>query len=169
MNMMSFNHATTSEAVPVTTHRVEARLDAIAAAIDPHARTMAIPLPGGRLIPSANLILAGTNCARPMWYPECTAMVEATNFDLVLMRFDPDRGASFDILDHQSLFWCIHHMAWRRRGGDLWFIPQVGSGPYIRATAGGLRCEATPPFHSLAERHAGIIRAIDSASFEGRI
>ena len=121
------------------------------------------------MIRTANLVVAGTNCPQPMWYPECTAMVDATGMELMLLRFHPDRGASFDILDHQSLFWCIHHLAWRRRGGDLWFIPQVGSGPYIRLTASGLRCEAIPPFHSLAERYAGIIRAIERPSFEGSL
>ena len=169
MIMMSFNSATSFEAVPVmTSQRVEARLDAVAAAIDPYARAASIPLPGGRLISSAKLVLAGTNCARPMWYSECIALVEATAFNLVLLRFAPEGCASFDILDHRSLFWCIHHMAWRTRGGDLWFIPQLGSGPYIRATASGLRWERRPPFQSLAERRAGIIRAIDTVSFEGR-
>lgn len=100
---------------------------------------------------------------------EVQAIARETSLDVVLLRFDPFRGASFDILDHASLFWRCHHVAWRRRDGDLWLIPGVGCDGFVRAGAWSLEYAVEPPFVSNSERYAGIIRAIDNPSFGGRI
>jgi hypothetical protein len=173
MNMMTTIRPSEGEPLlAFTTQRVTSRVYAVAAAIGGLIDTAASrknALLAGSVMPFANTVITGTNCSRPLWFAECNDMAQTSDLDVVLLRFDPDRGATFDILDHQSLFWRCNHLAWRRRDGDLWFIPQAGFDGFVRATAWGLEYEPEPPFVSASERHAGIIRAIENPSFTGRI
>jgi hypothetical protein len=174
MNMMTTIRPATGE-LPLarTTQRVRSRLHAAAAAIaaivDCGASKLNPMLAGSIVMPFANIALTGTNCARPLWFAECETIAKSTGLDVVLLRFDALRGATFDILDHNSMFWRCGHVAWRRRDGDLWLIPEVGFDAFIRVSAWGLEHELEPPFVSNSERSAGIIRAIEHPSFEGRI
>ncbi len=174
MNMMTTYRPPVGEpSLARTTQRVRSRAfataAAIGAAIDPAAGKDNVLLADSIVMPLANLALIGTNCARPLWFRDGETIASETGLDVMLLRFDPDRGATFDILDHQSLFWRCHYVAWRRRGGDLWLIPEVGFDCFIRAGAWGLDHEQEPPFASGSERYAGIIRAKDNPSSEGRI
>lgn len=174
MNMMTTIRPGTGE-LPLarTTQRVRSRLHAAAAAmgaiIDTSASKLNPLLASSIVMPVAQVALTGTNCPPPLWFAECENMAKSTGLDALLMRFDPFRGVTFDTLDHNSLFWRCHHVAWRRRGGDLWLIPEVGRECFIRLGAWGLEFEQEPPFTSEWERRAGIIRAIDNPSFQGSI
>jgi hypothetical protein len=94
---------------------------------------------------------------------------DASGHAIILLRFDADRGTSFDILPYGRERWLCRYLAWRQGRGDLWLIPSAAKAPYIRACGWGLEQVETPPFDSEDERHAGIIRALDNPSFEGEI
>lgn len=156
-----------------TTQRVINRMEAAAAAINAVIGRDGNPLDPflqqSIVIPIANIILAGTNCPPPFYLDRAETMGAATDTDVVLLRFDADKGTTFDILFRGAERWLNRFVAWRRRDGDLWFIPSVGSGLYVQASYKGLEPVTTPPFISEEERKAGIIHAIENPSFEGRI
>lgn len=159
--------------LPRSTHRVinrqEALVRAVGAIIDTQASEGNGLLTGCAVAPYAHLVMAATALSRPLLYPECNLIAHATGFDMILQRFDADRGSSFDILLRGEKEWLCRHLAWRRRDGHLWLIPTAGDGPYVQATGWGLRCEKTPPYTSQIEREMGIVLALETPSFEGRI
>jgi hypothetical protein len=149
--------------------RLQALLVAIDALIDISAGRRYPILAGCAVMPFARFVMTGTSCRRPLLLPELQLIAERTGLDSALLRFDVARGVTFDLVLEEGARRLCGYVAWRRRGGDPWFIPTVGEGPFIRAGACGLECVDTPPFVSAAEREAGIIRAIENSSFEGRI
>ncbi len=174
MNMMTIDRPLTGEPLlPPTTQRVinrrDAALRAIGAMIDPEADRNNPRLAGCAVAPHAGFVMAATSLPRPMLFRECERIADGTAYDTLLLRFDPDRGVSFDILFRDSERWLCRYLAWRRRDSDLWLIPSAGDAPYIRTTAWEIEREPAPPFVSALEREAGIIRAIDNPSFEGGI
>jgi hypothetical protein len=149
--------------------RLQALLVAIGALIDTGAARKNPLLGGCAVAPFAGFVTTGTTCRRPLLFPEVQQIAEQTGFDALLLRFDVDRGTSFDLTLEEGERRLCRYVAWRRRGGDPWLIPTAGDGPFIQATAWGLECRDTPPFHSCTEREAGIIRAIHNPSFAGRL
>lgn len=117
--------------------------------------------------PAAEFVLAATCCYRPMLLPECATIARATGFDMILLRYDADRGASFDVLFRQTDRWLCRYLAWRRRGGDLWLIPSAGDNPYIRIRNSGISRVLFAPFACPEERSGGTILATGNPSFEG--
>ena len=172
MNMMLFDRPAKGECLmPPTTQRVVNRMgalgEAIGGAIDLNVGRH-VPLLGGTMVlPEANLVIAGTNCRRPLLFHEAQLIAQTWLRDVVLLRFDADRGASFDILLREGRDVLCGYLAWRQRGGDLWFIPAAGEGTFIRATRQGMICEKRPPFDLSEQRETGIIRAIHLPSLEG--
>ena len=47
---------------------------------------------------------------------------------------------------------------WRGRDGALWLVPEV-FGPAVSVDADGFHLELVPPYHTLAQRSAGVLRA----------
>lgn len=155
--------------IPYASDRVDRWVAAVAQAIAGLIDTS--PSGGGLLanttvMPFAGIVLAGTNCARPMMRPECHQIVEHTGMDVVLLRLDPDRGVTFDVVLSQPARDLLHCRAWRRGDGDLWLLPDAADGPYLRLSAWGIDVEATPPFASAEEREAGLIQAVCPAAFK---
>ena len=172
MNMMLFDRPATGECLmPPTSRRVLNRMGALAEAIGGGIDRDAgrhDPLLGGTIVlPEANLVIAGTNCRRPLLLPEALLIAQASMHDVVMLRFDVDRGASFDLFLREGRDVKCCHFAWRSRGSDLWFIPASGEGTCIRASRQGLILEKWPPFVVPEQREAGIIRAVHLPSFEG--
>ncbi len=159
--------------LPPSTQRVANRHEEVVRAVnmmtDDHAHHRNGLLTGCAVVPYASLVIAATSLDRPLLFPECNLIAHSSRSDMILMRFDADRGASFDILLRDRKDWLCRHLAWRRRDGHLWLIPTAGKGPYVQATGWGLHCEPTPPYMNDLEREAGIILALDTPSFEGRI
>ncbi|MBX7484174.1 hypothetical protein [Qipengyuania qiaonensis] len=118
--------------------------------------------------PNANLVATATSCDRPLYFPECEMLAQLTQMNALLMRFNPLDGASFDVLLNGSSLWLCHYLAWRRRGSDLWLLPAAQWGPFFCLNDTGLEVSESPPYATGYQRHAGIIRAIDDASFAGR-
>ena len=116
----------------------------------------------------ASLVVTATSCDRPLFFPECEALAQFLQMDLVLLRFDPLLGASFDVLMAGSQNWLCDFLAWRRDGGDMWLVPARASGPYFCLNEIGLEACEGAPYANGSERYAGIIRAIERPSFEGR-
>lgn len=157
--------------LPPTSNAVAARMDAFAAAIgglvDTAAPARDPVLSGCVVMPYASLVLAGTACRRPLLFREGDGVARHSRLDLVLLRFDAGRGATFDIRLQQQPGWLCHYVAWRR-DGDLWLVPEAGTGPFLRATPWGLEIEDEPPFPASEERACGIVRALTFPSFAGR-
>lgn len=116
----------------------------------------------------ASVVVTATSCDRPLFFPECEALAQFLQMDLVLLRFDPLLGASFDVLMAASQIWLCDFLAWRRDGSDMWLVPARASGPYFCLNKSGLEACEGAPYANGSERYAGIIRAIEAPSFEGR-
>ena len=116
----------------------------------------------------AGLVVTTTSCDRPLFFAECETLAQFLQMDLVLMRFDPLLGASFDVLMAGSQNWLCDLLAWRREGGDIWLVPARASGPHFCLNESGLEACEGAPYANGSERYAGIIRAIANPSFEGR-
>ena len=116
---------------------------------------------------AAGVVVTATSCDRPLFFDECEALAQFMQLDLVLLRFDPLQGASFDVLLNGSPHWLCQFLAWRRDGGDIWLVPAQASGPFFRLNGEGLVPFEGAPYENGYERYAGIIRAIERPSFEG--
>ena len=116
---------------------------------------------------SASVVVTATSCDRPLFFPECEALAQFLQMDLVLLRFDPLLGASFDVLMAGGQSWLCDFLAWRREGGDMWLVPARASGPYFCLNESGLEAYEGAPYANGSERYAGIIRAIERPSFDG--
>lgn len=156
-----------------TTHRARSRLKAFLVAtgamIDTGAAQQNALLAECYVAPFAGFVATATCCGRPLLYPEAQLIAQSIGLDMILLRFDAERGTSFDVLFEGSERWLCCYLAWRRRDGDLWFIPSAGEGPFIRVCAWGLEQIDTPPYDNAPEREAGIMLAIDTPSFEGSL
>jgi hypothetical protein len=173
MSYMSFERPLTGgPLLTPTTRRVTSRRDAVLSAIGASIYSEAARnnpfLTGCTVAPHARFVLAATSLDRPLLFPECDLVAQCTEFDVLLLRFDPDRGTNFDLLLQGNDRWLCRYLAWRKGYEDLWFIPTAGEGPFIRASGGGLERLCTAPFATAAERESGIILALDAPSFEGR-
>ncbi|MDP4574417.1 hypothetical protein Q9K02_04600 [Qipengyuania sp. G39] len=115
----------------------------------------------------AGVVVTATSCGRPLFFAECEALAQFLQMDLVLMRFDPLLGASFDVLMAGSQNWLCDFVAWRRNGGDIWLVPKQASGPFFSLTKEGLDAYEAAPYSNGSERYAGIMRAIERPSFDG--
>lgn len=174
MNMMtSIRAAADTPLIPYVSRPVVERLQGLLVAIDALIDTGTAKtnpsLSGCAVAPFARFVATGTSCRRPLLFPEVQQIAEQTGFDVLLLRYDAERGVSFDIHLQVGGRQLCHYVAWRRRDGDPWLIPTVGDGPFIHATAWGLECRTTPPFLNVGERERGIIRAIDNPSFAGSL
>ena len=118
--------------------------------------------------PGAGVAVTATTCQRPLLYPECEVFAQFSRQNLILMRFDPLDGVSFDVLLEGSQSWHCHYVAWRRVGDALWLIPTHTEGPFFRLSEDGFEPYQGAPFDNGQQRYAGIIRAIETPSFEGR-
>lgn len=102
----------------------------------------------------ASVVVTATSCDRPLFFPECEALAQFLQMDLVLMAGSPS--------------WLCDFLAWRREGGDMWLVPARSSGPYFCLSESGLEACEGAPYANDSERYAGILRAIEAPSFEGR-
>lgn len=114
------------------------------------------------------VVMTVTSCDRPLFYREAETLARLLPLDLILMRFDPLTGASFDVLLAGSRNWLSELVAWRRGGEDFWLVPARASGPFIQLTEAGLDVFESAPYANGYERFSGIITAIDHPSFERR-
>lgn len=148
------------------TTRVHAFANAIGGLVDPTAAARNPMLLGCVVMPYAGLVLAGTACRRPLLFREGDGVARHSRLDFVLLRFDAERGVTFDIRLQRQPEWLCHYVACHC-DGDLWLVPEVGTGPFLRATAWSLEIESESPFFSPEERATGIVRALTFPSFAG--
>lgn len=116
----------------------------------------------------AEVVVIATSCDRPLFYHECEVLAQFSQKDLVLLRFDPLEGASFDVLLEGSQTWQCDYLVWRRKGEDLWLVPAHTEGPFFRLSETGIETFQGAPYESGYQRYAGIIRASETPSFRGR-
>jgi hypothetical protein len=114
------------------------------------------------------VVVTATSCDRPLFYTESEMLAQFLLLDLILLRFDPLTGASFDVLLAGSRTWLSEFIAWRREGDDIWLVPARASGPFIQLTEAGIDVFESAPYANGYERYSGIINAIDHPSFERR-
>ncbi|MDP4573855.1 hypothetical protein Q9K02_01720 [Qipengyuania sp. G39] len=125
---------------------------------------------GGGLFESeeAGVVVTATSCDRPLLYHECEVLARFSRKDLILLRFDPLEGVTFDVLLEGGQAWQCNYLAWRREGDDLWLVPAHTEGPFFRLSENGLETFQGAPYENGYQRYAGIIRAVEAPSFEGR-
>lgn len=172
MSMMTLNRPLEgAPLLPPTTHRTRSRLGSLIRAsglAGGDCSGLDERISGGYFAdPSAGIALLATSCNRPLCYPEGEAIAQITQMDLVLLRFDPLEGVSFDLLLNGSRFWLCDYLAWRRSGDALWLVPSHSAGAFFRLSSGGLEAYETAPYANGYQRYAGIIRGIETPSFEG--
>ena len=175
MNMITLQRPLQGDSVlpPVTfrTFRTRSRFDAFLSASGLSCEgdgISALTADGFYADREASVVVTPTSCDRPLFFPECETLAQFLQMDLVLLRFDPLFGASFDVLMAGSQSWLCDFLAWRRDGGDMWLVPARASGPYFCLNESGLEACEGAPFDNGSERYAGIIRAIERPSFKGR-
>ena len=172
MNLITLDRPLVGEPpLPRTTHRTRSRfgtfllaaglVQADAEGLDEDVAT------GFHADRAAGVVVTATSCDRPLFFDECEALAQFMQLDLVLLRFDPLQGASFDVLLNGSPHWHCQYLAWRRDGSDIWLVPAQASGPFFRLKSEGLVPFEGAPFENGYERYAGIIRAIERPCFEG--
>ncbi|SFP16734.1 hypothetical protein SAMN04488060_1785 [Qipengyuania nanhaisediminis] len=172
MNMMTLNRLLEGEPLcPPATHRTRSRLGSLIRAsglAGGDSSGLDERISSGYFTdPSAGIALLATSCNRPLYYPEGEAFAVITQMDLVLLRFDPLEGVSFDLLLNGSRFWLCNYLAWRRSGEALWLVPSHSAGAFFRLSSGGLEAYDTAPYANGYQRFAGIIRGIETPLFEG--
>lgn len=160
-----------AESLPTPMWPVMRGMEALAVAIDgpidiaPEARD---PLFVGCLVLSqADLLIAGTSCRRPLVLAKTERLAQYSGRDLVLLRYDPDRGTTFDLYLQIRADWLVRHQAWRP-DGDLWLVPDAGHGPFVRAGMFGRELEDAVPFHDADDRACGLNQGRSLAMFGGR-
>ena len=116
----------------------------------------------------ARVVVIATSCDRPLFHRECEVLAQFSRKDLILLRFDPLKGASFDVLLEGSQAWKCNYVAWRRDADYLWLVPAHTEGPFFRLSEKGLDTFSGAPYESGYQRYAGVIRAVEAPSFEGR-
>lgn len=94
-------------------------------------------LKGCVMLPLANIVLAGTACARPQLFAEYDALAQASAHDLIVLRHDALRGTTFDIKLRAQPRWLRRYLATPVEFG-LQMAPDVGIGPVLRVTAFGI-------------------------------
>lgn len=172
MSMMTLNRPLEGESLlPRTTHRTRSRLGSLIRATGlagDDCSGLDERISGGYFAdPSSGIALLATSCNRPLYYPEGEAFAQITQMDLVLLRFDPLDGVSFDLLQDGSRVWLCNYLAWRRSGEALWLVPSYSAGAFFRLSRGGLEAYDSAPYANGYQRFAGIIRGIETPSFEG--
>ena len=111
-------------------------------------------------IMSGNHNVVGINLRRK------SVAVALPHFNLFLMN--ESASGTFDVLLEGSQTWLCNYLAWRRDGGALWLVPAHTAGPFFRLSKEGLDAFEGAPYENGSQRYAGIIRAIETPSFEGR-
>ncbi|MFN3387566.1 MAG: hypothetical protein ACK40O_01440 [Allosphingosinicella sp.] len=160
-----------AEPLPMPSWPVMRRMGAFAAAIDgpidvaPGTRDP--KLAGCFLLWQADLLIAGTACRRPLVFAEAERLAQYSGRDLALLRYDAERGTSFDLYLQSRGNWLVRYQTWRQ-GGDLWLIPDAGDGPFIRADVCGLEIEDAAPFADAEDRARCLNHGRGLPMFEGR-
>lgn len=149
--------------------------------LDPSVRVLQLPLgqftepvemlsggdglPDGAVyLPSANLALASTPCAMPMFENVALDVCERRRSDVLLQRtglfpetLDPVTVEVALIMDDMAAF--VSDLVYmRHHNGSLWLVPQQ-VGPYIEVSENGLAISSMPPFVTWDERTDGVCRA----------
>jgi hypothetical protein len=160
-----------AEPLPTPSWPVLRRMEALAAAIDgpidPAPGTRDPRFVGCLLLWQADLLIAGTSCRRPLVFAEAERLAQYSGRDLVLLRYDADRGTTFDLYLQTRAAWLVRYQAWRR-DGDLWFVPDVTTAPFVRAGMFGLELEDAAPFADAEDRARGLNHGRGLPMIDGR-
>ena len=114
------------------------------------------------VVPGAGIALAGTNCRTPLYHRECKEVSELTGLDVILLRFDADKGAHFDVFMTQPDQTFCDYVAWRTVIGGQWLIPQGSDAPWLFVTPSGIEVRSAPGWVGTEELSKGLKRMIAS-------
>src|SRR5690606_276467 len=99
--------------LPPTTQRVTNRHNALVRAVGGMIDTQSAEenglLSGCAVARCATVVMATTSLNRPLLYAECDLIAHSSGSDMILQRFDADRGSSFDILMRGNETWLCRH------------------------------------------------------------
>ena len=122
MNVTTIDRPLAGEPLlPPATHRLRGRLSNFLISTGlcaPGADALEGVLANGFLANhERGVVMTATSCDRPLFYREAETLARLLPLDLILMRFDPLTGATFDVLLAGSRNWLSELVVWRR-GGD---------------------------------------------------
>ena len=111
------------------------------------------------------VILSVTAAASPSYRARAADLAAALACDVVLLRMT---GIDEDFV-HVAADMTLGlvpggapsfsgYTPWERRDGRLWLVPE-GFGPAVAVDADGFTVELDPPYHTQAQRTAGVLRA----------
>lgn len=151
-----------------STHRVSSRLKSFADAISPGRSTAGGGLLSNTLVLSdAGIVLAGTNCRAPLYDCECDEIAELTGLDVILLRFDADEGAHFDVFMRHPYRTFCNYVAWRAVASGQWLVPQGSDAAWLFVTPSGIEVRSAPGWVSAENLSNGLRRMIASPLLGG--
>jgi hypothetical protein len=111
-------------------------------------------------------VLAATIAPPPVFRDAVATLAEEQRYDVVLVRvasLDEDAVRSTVDLSLGLLPgakpWAMNDLEpWASRDGQLWLVP-AGFGPAVSVSYEGVILELVPPYQTLAQRTAGVLRA----------
>lgn len=129
--------STPASGLPVTTLHVEERGCVLSVTAAP------APLHGDAVLPLATELRFDV------------ALLRVTHLDHDFVRLEAD--LALGLLPGAP--WPMQGLEpWRGRDGAFWLVPQA-FGPAVSVDVDGLHLELVPPYHTLAQRSAGVLRA----------
>lgn len=134
---------------------------------DTYACALESALPDATIyVEQRGAVLATTVAAEPLFRDAVVALATEQRYDVVLVRVvevDADFvRTSVDLtlgLLPGAAPWSMRALEpWVSRNGGLWLVPPT-FGPVVSVSADGFVLELTPPYQTLAQRTAGVLRA----------
>jgi hypothetical protein len=112
-----------------------------------------------------NAIVAATVLPQPWHEGAAYCLATKTRGDVALIRiveFDDDyvsTNISLNLAHHEGDAWCPRNLTlFRDYENGLWLVPET-SGPSMLICEDGFGLELLPPFDTMAQRRAGVLRA----------
>lgn len=127
-------------------------------------------LANSMLMSQASLLILGTACRRPLLLREAEELTNASDLDVIVVRFDDrDQELSFDIrLQHIEPLLCCYRLWMERTGGPAWLVPTAGEDLFLKITPLGLMMDPRAPFEDDDRRRFGLKRGSDFLSIATR-
>lgn len=114
-------------------------------------------------MPTAQLVLYGSACQRPILLDEVGTVCKATGLSGLIVRDYNMRAAptrfTFDVYHEGS--WHLRHLLWISEGGTGWLVPDGGDDAFLRLSQCGPDMTDKPPFVDRKERLEGLMRGAD--------
>lgn len=110
------------------------------------------------VVPSADIVVAGTRCRRPLLCREVANIARAVDRDAIIVRAaDEPKHATFDILLRNVERPFLGYRLWMRQPlGSAWLVPTGAERTFIRLDGLGLELSTEAPFDDEIDAYRGL-------------